>query len=203
MLYLQGPTASLVCCVSIAKLYSLTIFESAWIHSILHRMLIDLWTILIIFHMIKYCAVYIYTVYIFGKKCFRKYTAMHLLRVRFFFLSGSWSGIWGFSGSCRRPNGVCLFHALGVEFLLLMQWERRSGVAGRAKTAAASHQETDWAHSILRNNHIMLGSEHGIGNIILCQYPISDLKKWPTFFLWAHWSTSQCVQLPSSVFSGI
>lgn len=63
------------------------------------------------------------------------------------------SCIWAVSGSCMSLNGVCLFQALGVDSLLLMQWERSRGTAGWAKTAAASHRMTDWIYSILHSNN--------------------------------------------------
>lgn len=53
----------------------------------------------------------------------------------------------------------CVFSkALGVDSPLLMQRRRSRGVAARAHAAAAAHQVTDWANSILRCNNIALAA---------------------------------------------
>lgn len=73
-----------------------------------------------------------------------------------------------------------------------MQWERSRGVAGRAKTAAASHQVTDWTNSILRSNNIALVAlgERTVALVMLfcVQYHISNPKKCPIFLLHACWT---------------
>lgn len=103
--------------------------------------------------------------------------------------SCSLSCIRAVSGSCRRLNGVCLFQALGVDSLLLMQWERSRGAAGRAKTAAASHRVTDWTNSILCSNNtasVALGagacSTLALVMLFCVRYHISNLKNFSVLF---------------------
>lgn len=58
------------------------------------------------------------------------------------------SCIGAVSGSCWRLNGVCLFQALGVDSLLLMQREREEQSSGRTSKDSCHLTPGDWLNKL-------------------------------------------------------